>query len=197
MKFSRIDLIGQNGNDGLHYEPCQPCTRTEAADRSGQDGLPDSSPDSASEGRGKEGSGAEGTEQGSGSNAGSSDAGAQEEIRIVASWPSPKLSPNNPAHWRTKAPIKKRYRKEGFTLVKEAMGGKQFKGEGRIPVTIFFDPPTRAKYDADNRLASIKSLLDGVADGLGVDDRRFVITFALSDQVVKGGQVRIEIGNSI
>lgn len=44
---------------------------------------------------------------------------------------------------------------------------------GPITLALTFHPPTRASYDEDNLVARMKSGLDGLADGLGVNDKLF------------------------
>lgn len=44
--------------------------------------------------------------------------------------------------------------------------------EGKIPLSVVFYTPNR-RCDLDNILASFKSGFDGMADGLGVNDKRF------------------------
>lgn len=52
--------------------------------------------------------------------------------------------------------------------------------------------PPHSGYDLDNCLAALKSGLDGMADGLKVNDRMFrPITIDFGD-VVPGGEVVIE-----
>ena len=105
-------------------------------------------------------------------------------------WPSPALSPNARGHWSKRAKAAKAYRLECF-LIAKAAGIKA--PEGKILWTVEFFPPSRRAYDDDNLLARMKSARDGIADALGVDDRRFVTQFSISDEVVKGGAVRVSI----
>jgi crossover junction endodeoxyribonuclease RusA len=100
---------------------------------------------------------------------------------IYLAWPPKELSPNSAMHWSKKAKFKKMYRQACWAMVMES----KFKiaGEGRIPIEITFYPPDRRHRDADNMVASIKSGLDGVADALGVNDKRFLPTFIFSDEV--------------
>ena len=106
-------------------------------------------------------------------------------------WPPTALSPNARVHWTKKAKAAKAYRLECFILAKAA-GIKA--PEGKILWTVEFFPPSRRAYDDDNLLARVKALRDGVADALGVDDRRFVTQFSVSETVIKGGLVRVTIG---
>ena len=110
---------------------------------------------------------------------------------IELPWPSPALSPNARGHWSKRAKAAKAYRLECFLITKQA-GIKA--PEGKILWTVEFFPPSRRAYDDDNLLARMKSARDGIADALGVDDRRFVTQFSVSETVIKGGLVRVTIG---
>lgn len=96
---------------------------------------------------------------------------------IVLPWPASILSPNDRSHWGAKVGPKADAKRiaawsttaaEGFYDAREAM-----KGDHRIPIRITFYPPDKRHRDADNMVASIKAALDGVADALKVNDRRF------------------------
>lgn len=106
-------------------------------------------------------------------------------------WPPKELSPNARVHWTKKAKAAKAYRLECFILAKAAGITAP---EGKILLTVEFFPPSRRAYDDDNLLARMKSARDGIADALGVDDRRFVTQFSVSETVVKGGLVKVTIG---
>jgi len=106
-------------------------------------------------------------------------------------WPPKELSPNARVHWTKKAKAAKAYRLECFILAKAAGITAP---EGKILWTVEFFPPSRRAYDDDNLLARMKSARDGIADALGVDDRRFVTQFSVSETVIKGGLVRVTIG---
>ena len=107
-------------------------------------------------------------------------------------WPPKELSPNARVHWTKKAKAAKAYRLECFILAKAAGITAP---EGKILWTVEFFPPTRRAYDDDNLLARMKSARDGIADALGVDDKRFVTQFSVSETVIKGGLVRVTIGS--
>lgn len=101
---------------------------------------------------------------------------------ITLSWPNKLLSPNDRSHWAKKAPIKAAYRNEAYW--KAQKHGVILPPE-RHHVTIIFYPPTNAQRDVDNCLASLKSGLDGAADGLGINDKYFrpiTIDFANADK---------------
>ena len=63
--------------------------------------------------------------------------------------------------------------------------------DGKIPLTITFYPPDKRHRDADNMVASIKAGLDGVADALKVNDRRFLPTFVFSEEIK--GMVTVQL----
>lgn len=117
-------------------------------------------------------------------------------ITLTASWPASVLSPNNRSHWRKKASARKAQRTEGVLLTKAVHHTRRAAVAAlqAIPVHIEFMPPDRRARDWDNLLASCKGLCDGIADGLGVDDRNFRISFELLTDTVKGGCVKVRLG---
>lgn len=104
-------------------------------------------------------------------------------------WPNSKLNPNSRTHWRTLAPIKRKYRSDCHVLAKQAIG--QLKTAEKICVLIEFYPPNNHRRDVDNCMAMMKSALDGLADALQVNDRQFVISPVLMDET--GGFVKIKL----
>ena len=105
-------------------------------------------------------------------------------------WPPKELSPNSTLHWSKKAKKKKEYRTVCWALTLEAKLVAP-PGEDKIPVEITFYPPDKRHRDADNMVASIKAGLDGLADALKVNDKRFLPTFKFKDEVL--GMVVIEL----
>ena len=91
------------------------------------------------------------------------------DIRIP--WPPATLSPNNRAHWATKARAKASARKAAFFATKEAKATAP--ADGPIALSITAYPPVTRAHDRDNLMARLKASLDGVAQALGVDDVRF------------------------
>lgn len=95
-------------------------------------------------------------------------------VKIVLPWPPVELSPNRPGHWAKKAKAKKAYRLACMAAVRDAAGGGySLAPDDVLEVRITFYPKDRRRYDWDNLLARMKAGLDGVADGLGVDDSLF------------------------
>ena len=109
---------------------------------------------------------------------------------ITLSWPQKELNPNARCHWAIKAKAAKAYRKEAGWAAK--LSGDSVEGEGVIDLHITFYPPDRRSRDDDNLMAAFKSARDGIADGLGVNDKRFRARMEVGG-VIKGGEVRIII----
>ena len=110
--------------------------------------------------------------------------------KVILPWPPKELSPNSTLHWSKKAQKKKEYRTACWALSLEA-GLKALEGDGKIELDITFCPPDKRHRDADNMVASIKSGLDGVADALKVNDKRFLPKFIFTESVM--GMVIVEI----
>lgn len=109
---------------------------------------------------------------------------------ILLPWPPKELSPNSRTHWADKARAAKSAREAAGWATKAA--GVKVDGDGKIDLHITFNPPSRRRYDLDNCLSSNKAHLDGIADGLGVNDQRFNLHLEMGD-VVKGGQVLVRV----
>ena len=113
---------------------------------------------------------------------------------LILPWPPKELSPNARIHWAKKAKITKAYRNMARVLTMQA--GIVAPAEGRILLVLEFVPPNRRHRDDDGCLASFKAGRDGIADALGIDDKRFVTQFSLSADVVKGGCVLVRVGEA-
>jgi crossover junction endodeoxyribonuclease RusA len=88
-------------------------------------------------------------------------------------FPAPELFPNraNGKHWGGRNYIKAKQKSDAYYSTLKA-GTFEDKG-GNIPISLLFMTPDKRKRDADNMLAASKSLIDGVAQALNVDDSRF------------------------
>jgi hypothetical protein len=92
--------------------------------------------------------------------------------------------------------VKKQARADAFTLTtvtiplsaKRAIAAQ----EGRIEIDVRFYPPDARHRDDDNAIASFKAARDGIADALGVDDRRFRPTYYFMDPA-KPGKIEVVI----
>lgn len=61
----------------------------------------------------------------------------------------------------------------------------------RIALFVDFYRPDRRKRDEDNIMASFKAGIDGIADGLRIDDSKFKYIPFVRDEVISGGKVRV------
>lgn len=114
-------------------------------------------------------------------------------MRITLPFPPADLNPNKRLHWSKKAKAAAAYRKECHLLTLEA-GCRGVDWDGDIHVWIDFFPPDRRGRDDDNLISAFKSGRDGIADALGVNDKRFRChPFVQRDKPVKGGEVSIRL----
>lgn len=109
---------------------------------------------------------------------------------ILLPWPSRDLSPNSRVHWSKKAKAAKAARMYAFVRTLES---KAMAGDGKVTLAVEFVKPSRRRMDLDNMLASIKPMIDGIAQALGVDDSRFRYLLDVADEPIKGGVVRVTI----
>lgn len=106
---------------------------------------------------------------------------------LILPWPPRELSPNARTHWRRAAPIKAAYRNACYILAKQAQIAIDW--EGDIHAWIDFYPPDRRHRDDDNMVGAFKSGRDGVAEALGVNDKRFRIHPYVKTEI--GGVVKV------
>lgn len=115
---------------------------------------------------------------------------------IVLPWPDKRLSPNARQHWAVLAKVKKQARADAHILATVALSLKDKRaiaaGSGKIPIEVRFYPPDNRHRDDDNAIASFKAARDGIADSIGVDDRRFQPVYRFMDPD-KPGRVEVEI----
>lgn len=109
---------------------------------------------------------------------------------IRCSYPPKPLWPNSRTHWGLKARVAKSYRHECNILAKQQNVHKANWPDGKIKVHLTFHPA--GNPDDDNLEAAFKSGRDGIADAMGVDDKRFVVTRDVGPKV-KGGCVLVQI----
>jgi crossover junction endodeoxyribonuclease RusA len=116
---------------------------------------------------------------------------------IVLPWPPASLSGHAGGGWRKKAAETKRHREWAFLA---AFSWKQANLEeycdvvawpGDIRVHVRFVPPDR-RSDRTNFANRCKPYFDGLADALGVNDRRFVPVYTY-DEPSKPGSVTITL----
>jgi crossover junction endodeoxyribonuclease RusA len=100
---------------------------------------------------------------------------------IIPGTPVRAMTPNGRAHWGTKAKLVKQAKADAHYATIQAL--REHDGIGldcalaaateiKVAVVIRFEPG-RKRFDDDNAIASTKSYLDGVASGIGRDDKVF------------------------
>lgn len=87
--------------------------------------------------------------------------------------------------------LKKMYRHACYFTALQAAGVRKWTKEGDIRVHMVFVPPTRHHRDEDNLIATMKSGLDGLADALGVNDKRFRLSHEVTPDI--GGYIVIKL----
>lgn len=108
---------------------------------------------------------------------------------VVFGWPPIELSPNARCHWSKRSKAAKAYRKACWALAREA--GIRADWDGDVHLWITFFPPDRRHRDDDNIIASFKSGRDGLADAMGINDRRFRLHPLVSTDI--GGMVKVRL----
>ncbi len=98
---------------------------------------------------------------------------------VTLPWPDKRLSPNARLHWRAKVGPKQSAKIAAGWLAHAASRGFHDAldalraSDEPIPMTITFYPPDKRHRDDDNMIGSFKAARDGIADALGLNDRRF------------------------
>jgi crossover junction endodeoxyribonuclease RusA len=95
-------------------------------------------------------------------------------VKVELPFPSPQLFPNRMKGkaWASIYKIKGECRETAFYLTKQEKRTWTWNG-GNIKLKLTFVMPDKRQRDIDNCLAASKSLLDGMADALQVNDKFF------------------------
>lgn len=106
-------------------------------------------------------------------------------MKVQFPFPPASLAGHNNGHWRTRERDVATLRAQAFHLTKVAKRehGYTVPAEGDICVHIHF-VPANDRGDRVNYPIRVKPLLDGLAEALGVNDKRFlpVYTFGAPDK---------------
>lgn len=108
---------------------------------------------------------------------------------IVLPFPPSDLSGHHNTHWRVLQPIKKAHREAAFVAAWDA--NLSVPEDGDIRIHFRFVPPDR-RGDRMNYPNRLKPYADGIADALGVNDRRFLPSYEFAEPE-KPGRVEVEI----
>lgn len=111
-------------------------------------------------------------------------------ITFYLPWPSPMLSPNGRYHPQAKARAAKKARKAAWAYALEAKADRITADQ--IAVRVTFLCPDKRRRDLDNCIASNKAHFDGIADAVGIDDSKWVMSFGWGENK-PGGFVKIEL----
>lgn len=126
-------------------------------------------------------------------------------MRIVVElpWPPSELSPNARTHHMVKARVVKKTRADAYVLAKAALKSSASREQmalqeiiesgASVAFWIDFYPPSRRHYDDDNLVARFKSSRDGIADGLGINDRKFRSMPFVRTDTHPGGKVVVRV----
>lgn len=108
---------------------------------------------------------------------------------IELPFPPSSLSGHAKGHWRRKAAVTRKWRAWALAATLAAKLGDPAPGD--IPITVRFFPPDR-RGDRTNFPNRMKPIFDGIAQGLRVNDARFVPRFEFC-QPEKPGRVEITL----
>jgi len=111
---------------------------------------------------------------------------------IVLPFPPSSLSGHNNGHWRNKARIVATHRAWAFHATKAAK--IKVAGEGDIRIHFRFIAPDN-RGDRTNYPNRLKPYIDGIAEALNVNDRRFLPSFEFAPNE-KLGRVEVVICSS-
>jgi len=107
-------------------------------------------------------------------------------------YPDGALSPNaSKRHWRYKQPAKQAARTEAYYQAFPFRNS--FSGADTLQMTLTIYPPDKKRRDLDNVFASMKSAIDGVCQGLEIDDSQIQRVTLEWGVVVKDGAVELEL----
>lgn len=108
---------------------------------------------------------------------------------IVLPFPPASLSGHAKGHWRSKSGPTAKHREWARLATKAA--APTVPAAGDIQVCIRFVPPDR-RGDRTNYPNRMKPYLDGIADALGVNDRRFLPSYQFAEPE-KPGRVEVTV----
>lgn len=108
---------------------------------------------------------------------------------IILPFPPASLSGHNTGHWHAKSAVVAKHRLWAFHATLEA--NPSVPDEGDIPIRFRFVPPDR-RGDRTNFPNRLKPAIDGIAQALRVNDKRFLPSYEFADPE-KPGRVEVEL----
>src|SRR5690606_36078278 len=115
-----------------------------------------------------------------------------DRLTIILPWIDSRLMPNNKNGKACQSTnnVKIRAKQDGHYSAQAALGRSTLAAADAYPLRITFAAPDGRHRDLDNMLAASKAALDGVADALGIDYKRFrPITIDVARDTQKQGFV--------
>lgn len=96
-------------------------------------------------------------------------------IEVQLPFPPAALSGHAGGNWRRKAGLHQAHRRDAYFATLDALGRykPQFPPKGDLLLRMRFFPPDR-RSDRCNFANRMKPIIDGIAEALGVNDRRFL-----------------------
>ena len=104
-------------------------------------------------------------------------------MNFVIDWPDRRLFPNARVHWAVKASkvhdARARAQIQAMSCLETISDDERnwLQSDSKLPYGLVIVPPDKRHRDEDNVIASLKSSLDGIATGLGVNDSRFRLSW--------------------
>ena len=92
-------------------------------------------------------------------------------LKLTFPYPPSELNPNKRLHWAQKVKLKNQQKDLGFALASRY--ADEFLDAKSVALSFVFYADSKRGYDLDNALASCKSLLDGIAQGININDKKF------------------------
>jgi len=122
--------------------------------------------------------------------------GRRSVLVVELDWPHRDLSPNSRKHWANKAKKAKLARQAAFLLTKQRLAQIHLtiaRESKQLQIGLAFYPKDKRHYDLDNLIARMKSSLDGIADALCVNDRKFGYGQITLEAAQKPGKVIVTV----
>lgn len=110
-------------------------------------------------------------------------------MKVVLPWPPSELSGHNNGSWHNKSKVIATHRALAFHMIREVR--QPLPDEGDILVRVRFVPPDH-RSDRVNYANRMKPYYDGIAEGLGINDRRFLPEYHYCEPQ-NPGRVEVEI----
>jgi crossover junction endodeoxyribonuclease RusA len=120
-----------------------------------------------------------------------------DRISSVLPWPNAALSPNRRQHWSKRATVASGYRAQcrvlGLAAAPTWRPSSAWLGAS-LHAVLVFTPPDRRHYDLDNLIARMKPGLDGLCEGLGINDVLIrAITATILPEPAPSGSVAVTL----